>query len=178
MLHGQHIYLRHIAKADLRLRVKWRNDPDIAKNFSNKAPLTLGEQKKWIGEHNADPSSQLFIICLNGSGKPIGTIGYKKLDELSRDVEYGNLLIGEKEFLGMGYAREATELLTRYLLAKRGMNRIFLTVFSGNDRAISLYRKFGFKAEGTVVNDNKEGKKTEEMLLMRLSNDDHTTPPI
>lgn len=56
--------------------------------------------------------------------------------------------IGEKEYWGQGYGKEALSILLNYAFQELNLHRVSLRVFSFNEKAIKLYKNLGFKEEG------------------------------
>lgn len=52
--------------------------------------------------------------------------------------------------MGQGIGRDAFELLLNYAFNELNLYRLSLRVFSFNRRAITLYKKLGFKEEGVM----------------------------
>ena len=76
---------------------------------------------------------------------------------MARTCELG-ITIGDKDYWGRGYGREAVGLLLDYGFRYHNLHRIFLSVNGNNERAIRAYRACGFEEEGRlrshVWNDN------------------------
>jgi RimJ/RimL family protein N-acetyltransferase len=144
------VRLRLVEEQDLPLLVSWRNTPTIWANFFNKFPLSTAGQRGWFASLVANQSKKLFIICAAEDDEPIGTIGLDNIDFANQSVEFGNILIGKQEYVGKGYATEATRLMLSYCFSRLNMNRVYLVVYADNARAINLYERCGFKVEGTL----------------------------
>lgn len=56
--------------------------------------------------------------------------------------------IGEKDFRGRGYGRDALNLILRYAFTELCLRRVSLTVLDYNTRAIKAYERAGFQREG------------------------------
>lgn len=78
------------------------------------------------------------------------------------------MLIGNQEYMGQGYATEATQLMLAYCFLRLNMNRVYLKVYADNARAISLYERCGFKVEGTLRESRFEGGGFKDVLIMSI----------
>lgn len=76
----------------------------------------------------------------------IGIISIIQIDQKNRNAEC-IIDIGEKDYWGKGYGREALILLD-YAFLELNLHRISLRVFAFNERAVALYNRIGFKTEG------------------------------
>ena len=81
--------------------------------------------------------------------KVIGFAGLFNFNETNHTCDLG-IGIGEKDYWGRGYGREAIGLLLEYAFAHRNYNRVHLTTQSENPRAIACYLASGFKEEGRL----------------------------
>jgi len=168
MLVGKLVRLRLVEEEDLPLLVAWRNTPSIWNCFFNKFPLSMAGQKGWFANLVADQSEQLFMICKVEDHVPVGTIGVDHIDFANQSAEFGNMLVGEQEYRGKGYAAEATEILLFYCFLRLNMNRVYLKVYAGNAEAIKLYERCGFKVEGTLRQAQFEGGMFKDVLVMSI----------
>jgi RimJ/RimL family protein N-acetyltransferase len=60
------------------------------------------------------------------------------------------IIIGDKGHWGRGYGSDAIGALLRWAFDNLNLNRIHLTVWSYNTRAIRCYEKCGFRHEGIM----------------------------
>lgn len=58
------------------------------------------------------------------------------------------------ESLGIG--QNALSKLEDYCISVLGFKRIWLDVYDDNNRAIHIYKKFGYKIFDTVIHDNRK----------------------
>lgn len=168
MLKGKNIYLRLIERDDLPLLVTWRNKPETWACFFNKFPLSMAGQDRWFANLQANDKKQFFVICLNDGDTAIGTLSLENIDFASQSAELGNVLIGDQGYLGKGYSSQALNLLIAYSFKRLNMNRLWLRVSSGNQRAIHLYEQCGFKSEGTLRQAHFDDGVFIDILIMSL----------
>jgi RimJ/RimL family protein N-acetyltransferase len=108
---------------------------------------TTAQVKEWI-EKNYD-SLYMFSIHTIEDDRTIGHIDLSGIDWTAGNAWVG-IGIGEREFWGKGYGREAMKLIMRYGFDQLNLKRISLTVFEYNQRAIKAYQKLGFREEGRL----------------------------
>ncbi|KAH8832524.1 acyl-CoA N-acyltransferase [Flagelloscypha sp. PMI_526] len=72
------------------------------------------------------------------------------------------------QFWGRGYASQVITWLLEYAFDNLGYHRMGLHVFSGNMRAVELYRRLGFKEEGRVRETLYCDGKWQDEILMGL----------
>ena len=80
--------------------------------------------------------------------------------------------IADKENHSKGYGQEATLLLCEYAFMTLNLHRIHLVVHTENVKAIKLYKKIGFKLEGTMREAMyRDGKYADFHVMGLLRND-------
>jgi RimJ/RimL family protein N-acetyltransferase len=89
-----------------------------------------------------------YIMVKKSKEIPIGIVGLINLDYKNRNAEC-IIDIGEKNYWGKGYGLEGLKLLLNYAFYEMNLHRVFLRVYSFNERAIRLYTKIGFQEEGS-----------------------------
>jgi len=94
-----------------------------------------------------DPANIMFVVRTLEDDR---LIGFANLDYIqwSHGDTYIGIGIGEREFWGKGYGRDALNILLRYAFMELNLRRVTLTVFEYNERAIRMYRRAGFHQEG------------------------------
>jgi len=165
---GDNIYLRAIEMEDAPRFVEWLNDPEVrcylARNFP---PLNLGREREWIENLYKDQNSVTFAIVLKESDKLIGSTGLGDIDWRNRHAAFG-IAIGDKTEWSKGHGTEATKLMVRYGFETLNLNRIFLTVFDHNPRAMRVYEKAGFLKEGVLRQDRYVNGAYRDTIVMGI----------
>lgn len=168
MIISNRIVLRPVEISDLEKIADWRNRPDIHKNFFSYEYIIKSNQEKWYQSLLNSKEKMLFIIEERSEKNAIGLIGFDHIDFKNQQAEYGNLLIGEKNAIGKGYAKEATLHLLNYGFYELDLHRIYLKVFEWNKRAIKLYEKSGFIKEGILREAHYSQGKFQNILVMSI----------
>jgi RimJ/RimL family protein N-acetyltransferase len=142
---GKRIYLSPMNVEDAEVYLKWLNDFRVTDGLgtSNKV-MSLEIQKEWMAQNS---SQYQFAIVRLEDDKLIGNCGIHGLDQSKQCAEVG-LFIGDEENRGEGYGQDVLNLLLDYGFNYLNLNNIMLKVFSFNERAISCYKKVGFKEIG------------------------------
>ncbi|MGO4900963.1 GNAT family N-acetyltransferase [Bacillus sp. GM2] len=143
------VRLRKVTVEDAELYHIWRNDIEVMRNtnpfldiYSIEATRDFIEQVI-LGSNTA----KSYMILERVNEKPIGITSLINIDHKNRNAEC-IIDIGEKDFWGKGYGREALTLLLNYAFLEMNLHRVYLRVFSFNKKAIRLYEKLGFSHEG------------------------------
>jgi len=149
---GKLVLLREVEADDLSLVWEWENDSEMGL-YLNADPgkrMSMDEVKRRFQQYRTDPTSGLFIIC-SLDGEAIGMLGF---DRLYRDIGTCRLFIGigVKTHWGQGYGTDAMRLALQYFFRDVHLNKVQLSVYDFNTRAIASYRKCGFEVEGVRRN--------------------------
>lgn len=147
---------------------KWRNDETIA----------VFDQSEFLRPRSFEEIEEWSQILVNGhtyiasvDGVYIGTIALMKVDERNRHAELA-IVIGEKDYWSKGYGSQMMHTLLEYGFEGLNLDRLYLHVFSFNERAIKFYEKFNFKHEGTLRNMLYRNGKYHDLLAYGLMRDE------
>ena len=147
---------------------KWRNDETIA----------VFDQSEFLRPRSFEEIEEWSQILVNGhtyiasvDGVYIGTIALMKVDERNRHAELA-IVIGEKDYWSKGYGSQMMHTLLEYGFEGLNLERLYLHVFSFNERAIKFYEKFNFKHEGTLRNMLYRNGKYHDLLAYGLMRDE------
>lgn len=154
-------YLSSLAKTDdLSNYLSWMTNP-LENQFivSAKVDYSINELCTFIDVCNKDENTVLLGIYDKANNNHIGNIKYDNINKLDKSAYLG-ILIGQREYRGIGVARQIIPISMRWLREHFGIENIFLGVDNRNIHAFNLYQKIGFKS---VVN------KDENRLIMHLS---------
>lgn len=146
---GQRIYFRPLELADEPLMRRWINDPRIWQHLTHRPPLNAVREREYIEGLGKNPTDYVFGIVVKDGDRLIGSTGLHQVNHVTRCATFG-LMIGEVEYHNRGYGTEATRLAVRYGFRELNLNRIQLSVFADNWRAIRAYQKAGFVHEGCL----------------------------
>ncbi|NRA82448.1 MAG: GNAT family N-acetyltransferase [Gammaproteobacteria bacterium] len=148
-LTGSQIYLRPLAIADADDFYQWGNDREVIQySLSSFAiPKSLAHYQQWLSASNSGKSTIELGICCKETNKLIGYAGIAGISQLNRSGEYF-ILIGNKQYWGLGIASEVTRIVTQYGFETIGLHRIELTAFVENQAAVKAYTNAGYHHEG------------------------------
>jgi RimJ/RimL family protein N-acetyltransferase len=144
-LEGDLIVLREERPEDMKFLAALRNDLET-QAWSKTLPPDYTENmymKRFEGrEFTYDPKEGRFIIAIKENEDFAGTISYTGLrPRWSATIG----IVIERRFWGAGYARDAQEVLLKFLFEELGLRVVRLYTHSGNPRAVRLAEKAGFK---------------------------------
>ena len=144
------ISIRKFAKSDIPNKVRWINDPMNNTYLHYDLPLEIEKTELWFDKNKERKDRYDAVIEVDGIA--VGLIGLLGIDNKNKKAEY-YVVLGEREYLGKGIARKASELLLEYAFSDLRLNRVYLYTEVDNTAAVKSYEKIGFKREGIIKND-------------------------
>lgn len=160
------VYLRAFEPDDYKTTIKWRKDDKIWDMLGGtKYFVSEAYEKQWIENTIFNSKDVKLAICLVENEKHIGNVYMTNINEINRSC-VSHVLIGEKEYWGNGYAREALLLAIDYMFNERNMHRIQANVLTSNIASLKMHEKCGYKLEGTLREAvYKNGKYQDQWVL-------------
>jgi len=148
MLKGEKVILRPGRREDVARQHEFNQDIelyglDCAFPQISSLEKTQADFETWATK--PDQNSAWFAI--EADGKYIGNCCLLGLRNPHGNLELG-IVIGDRDYWGRGYGRDATRLLLKFGFHYLGARRIVLTTHAKNERAIRCYRACGFVEEG------------------------------
>ncbi|MBI3741197.1 MAG: GNAT family N-acetyltransferase [Chloroflexi bacterium] len=140
-----------ISETEIAQLYAWSRDAELLQlSGGSRSELSLTEfAERLRHDHRAaDPNRQVFMI-LTRAGKLIGRIGCFAIDPESHSGELG-IVIGDRDFWGRGYGRDAVITLLRHLFTTTSLQRVYLFTFQENVRAQKAFAACGFRNMGTA----------------------------
>ena len=126
----------------------------------NSNKFTLDETLRWFDYEKPN----YYSIILDNK-----MIGYFRTSNYSENNK--NIYVGadiHPDFWGKGYGFESYSKFIPYLFNNYHINKISLEVLSTNLRAINLYKKIGFKIEGTKREEILKNNKFIDSIIMSI----------
>ena len=172
MLQSERVTLRAARREDLPLLHGFNNDLEVELAGGGDPPmpqplpmLEAEYEQNWSngGRDNAN-----FVI--EADGKCIGGCALFNFNHTAQTAELG-IGIGDKDYWGRGYGREAVTLLLHYAFHYRNLRRVWLEVHARNERAIRAYRACGFVEEGRLRAHVWSDGAYDDLVLMGVLRD-------
>lgn len=161
------IFLRPMTKEDTDLIIAWRNQEAVRTHFIYQELFTRQSHEHWIETMIDTGRAVQMIICEKETGKPLGSVYVRDIDNKHHKGEYG-IFIGEEEARGKGAGTQAAKLMIQYAFEELKLHRLFLRVFADNLSAVKSYEKAGFKQEAYLRDDVCIDGKYRDMILMAV----------
>lgn len=151
MLKGEKVTLRALTRDDLPRLCEFNNDiaVELAGGGDPPMPQSLSRLQAEFDQKVSSGGRDGSDFAIEADGKLIGICGLFNFDMTAHTCELG-ITIGDKDYWGRGYGREAVFLLLEYAFLLRNFHKVWLRVHGSNKRAQRAYRACGLVEEGRL----------------------------
>ncbi|NLJ58099.1 MAG: GNAT family N-acetyltransferase [Tissierellia bacterium] len=168
---SENIVIRKSTFDDCEIFTKWEQEDYIKEFLTINKERTYEEVVREFILREEDISNQQYTIVFKNRN-PIGRIHLSKISKESDSMDITRIYIGEKDYLGKGYGKEAMILLLDYCFNTLKMERVSLDFYRGNP-AEKLYLSLGFKYEGIMRNAAKRDNEYFDLHLMSILREEY-----
>lgn len=169
LLISEHIRLRELQESDLPILTQWWNSPEF-----------MALQGSLVLPHPGTEAAELFKgRSLNrGTTDGVGLcitlpddtlIGHTALYNYNAPARSAELMImiGGSN-VGQGYGTMATKMIIDFGFREMGLNRIGLSVWAYNERALRTFNRAGFREEGRERQAGFHDGQFHDRIIMGL----------
>ena len=169
---GRTLILRPPQEADaqemLALRIKTAGETDFLMNYPEElASYSMEKQLGFISRMQTSEND--FMAVAEVDGRIAGTCQLSCNTRLKTKHKAGIGIAILKEFWGIGIGSSMFTEMVKMAQQRQGLQVLELEVIEGNDRAMVLYRKFGFEtvAEIPYAICLKDGTMLKAITMMK-----------
>ena len=146
---GERVYLRGLEYEDRHGDYEnWFNDAEIcAGNSHHVYPLTDEQAWKYIQHVKNTKDDFVLAITTTDGDKHIGNVALQNIHPVYRSADFA-IIIGEKDYWGQGYGKEAAMLMFDHGFKAMNLHRIACATFSNNFHMMQLALFLYMKLEG------------------------------
>ncbi len=142
------VTVRRATPKDAAAFVQTMGDPEVLPNLLQ-VPHTSEEIWQQRLADNVTPGKADIVLVAEREGRVVGNAGLHPFSNVRRRHAAGLGIAVAREAQGQGVGHALMQALCDFADNWAQLLRIELTVFADNERAIRLYRRFGFEHEGT-----------------------------
>lgn len=148
-LKGKHIYLRALEPEDLGFLSAIENDESLWELSQTQAPYSQYILKQYLANSHQDiyEAKQLRLIISDYDHQPLGMIDLFDFDFKNNRAGVG-ILIRQDEHRGLGYGKEALQLLINYSFEHLNLHQLYCNILEDNQASIKLFTNQGFEKVG------------------------------
>lgn len=167
--------IRRAVASDAEALTRVNTDPDVMRNLLQVPFGNVDAMRARLAEQNVGGKSDLQLVA-EVDGELVGSAGLHPASLQLRRRHVMGLGIGlSAAGQGRGVGTALMQALLDYADQWAQVQRIELTVFADNARAIRLYERFGFRVEGTHrAYALRDGVFADVLAMARL----HPKPPV
>ena len=149
MLIGTKVTIGPFVPDDYAAMYCWANDVAAARLDGAFRPVNLTEVVRICESAATDPTRVMFAVRPRSETAVVGYVLIHNINSVHRSADIG-IRIGEERNRGRGYGKEALAMALDYCWRHLNLNRVGLTVFRSNPRAVNVYKGAGFRVEGRL----------------------------
>jgi diamine N-acetyltransferase len=159
------IVLRAWRESDIEALQRLRNDIELQQQLMTRPkPNSLADVRNWLNGKAQSADTVFFVIAATHDDSALGYIQLARLDFQQGHGYLGICLAPEQQGRGVGAA--ACQALFGYAQSVMNLRKILLEVLAGNQHAIGLYRKLGFRPVGQLMEHYCQNRIWHDVLLM------------
>lgn len=172
MKNGRQCMLRPALESDteemLAFRIKSLGETDYLLQYPEEmADYTTDKQLAFIQRMITSENDKMFTAVVDGKIAGTGQISFSSRIKLKHRASIGIALL--KDYWGLGIGSAIFKEIINSAKEREGVLQLELEVIEGNERAMALYRKFGFEAvaEKPDAIRLKDGTMLKEITMMK-----------
>jgi len=168
-LKGKKIYLRALEPEDLEFVHAIENDESVWEISNTQTPYSRFLIKQYIENAHKDifEVKQLRLVISSHQNEPLGLIDMFDFDFKNKRSGIG-ILIKEPENRGMGYGKEALQLLIGYSFSHLGLHQLYCGISEENKASLKLFNNQGFEIIGLKKDWNHVNGTYKNEFLLQL----------
>lgn len=173
-LYDDDLALSPLEDSDVPAMQRWVNDQAVLYYLGFYNGMSEAQEQSWLDHMRKSTTDYVYAIRLRRDNQHIGNTGLHGISSRERHAEFG-INIGERDCWGAGYGTAAARLIIDHGFNRLNLHRIFLRVFSHNERAIASYAKLGFVEEGRLRQHQWREDGWVDTVYMGLLRDEFNT---
>lgn len=143
------IRIRPLEREDLKFVHGLDNNANVMRYWFEEPYEAFVELQDLYNKHIHDQSERRFIV--DHQGQNVGLVELVEIDYIHRRAEFQ--IIIDPAWQNHGFATAAAKLAMAYAFDALNLYKLYLVVDNENVRAIHVYSKLGFQAEGVLIHE-------------------------
>ncbi|WGS65719.1 GNAT family N-acetyltransferase [Marinitoga aeolica] len=168
MYTGEKIYLRSYEEYDMDNLKNIMNNYKVREflSFNVILPFSTEDQKNFFKSIPERRKKNIydFAIVRKEENDLIGGCVIRNVDFRNSICTAGFFI--DERYWGHGYGKEAVILIEKFVFYELNIQKIKLEVISDNIRALKLYKKLGYKIEGTLKKEIFRNGNFFDLILL------------
>lgn len=172
-LESDNLIIRNSTFDDCRHFNKWESKGHVKEFLTIEDSRNYEEIVRELILYERDETKLQFTIVFKEKSKAIGRVYISRIDKKLESLDITRIYIGEEDYLGKGYGKEAMVILLRFCFEDLKMERVTLDTFEGNKKASNLYKSLGFIDEGIFRHGTKKKGKFYHLKLKSMLSEEY-----
>ena len=165
MIGTDRLRLRPWRESDLEFLQSLRNDIELqALLLAAARGSSVLAIRKWLDLKSSSADSFFFIAELSQTNELIGYIQLCAVANADKTIQFGVCLA--TQYWSNGYGAELLQGIEKYLQIHHDTRKIMLHVDATNSRAVSCYRKLGYREVGVMRSHVRVQARLCDVLIM------------
>jgi RimJ/RimL family protein N-acetyltransferase len=145
---GRQTILRLLRKStDLEACLRWINDPEVTPFLKSFLPVTEKSEEEWFDSIGKSQTNIVLGIETLSDHVFIGIMSLNRIN-FKDGVATTGAVIGEKEYWGKGYGKDAKMTLLDYAFNVLNLRKICSSAKAFNERSLRYNLRCGYHKEG------------------------------
>ncbi|WP_430936951.1 GNAT family N-acetyltransferase [Saccharicrinis sp. 156] len=170
---GKAVALRALEPEDVDILYKWENDMALWVYSETLKPFSKQQLNQYIQGINLDiyqsKELKLIVETEEENSRPIGIIDLFDFDPYHNRAGVGIMV--HKKYEGQGYASAALELFIDYCFNTLGIQQLYCSITTNNEKSIRLFQGKGFVLTGVRKKWRKVGREYIDEGFYQLINE-------
>lgn len=152
----------------LAFRIKSLGQTDYLMQYPEEmADYTIEKQLNFINRMIESPNDKMFTVIVDGKIAGTGQVSFNTRIKTRHKAGIGIALL--KEYWGLGIGSAIFTEIIKSAQSRDGVELLELEVIEGNERAIALYKKFGFETVAEIPDAIrlKDGRMLKLITMMK-----------
>ncbi len=146
---------------EIEMVLEMRNNNEIKRWMYNKDDIELDSHLQFINTLLFDTIKQYFLV--RKDEQYLGVVDFTNIDNKTKECDFG--LYANPFIKTAGIGRILEEICIKYVFDVLKLKKLKLEVFSENEKALKLYKKYNFKEVDSKMINNKR------VVCMELKNE-------
>ena len=129
--------------------------------------VSEARERKWIEDTIFQSADIKLAVCLKDNNLHIGNVYLTGINYVNRTAE-SHILIGDKDYWGQGYAKEALLEILDYGFNERGLNRVEAHINADNSASLRMHEKCGYKRDGVLRQAIYKNGRYKDVVVMSI----------
>lgn len=169
------IYLRALEPADHKLIHEWRQDETVMNALGgNRYYVSAERDRLWTESKSIDESGGIYLaICLRETDIMIGYCSIIHIDLRNLKADLGGTVIGDPNYRGKGFGREAQTLMLKYCFDEMPLHKVYGFSLTEHIVTEKMMLALGFRIDGVLRDEVFKNGEFKSYTIYSILRDEY-----